>query len=194
MRQHRFREEKHGENVRAKCSFELARRDFGDAFLRMLLGGVVDQNVDSTQLPFRLRNRRAAKTFIPDVPGNQNAAPSLRFHEPLGFPGVLVFLEVNYGNIRPFLRVEHRHGPADPAVAAGNQGNSVPQLSRPNVIARAGFRLWPHLVLAARLAPLMLWWTDFFLFGHGENESILAGPPDAAIRRKNFCKKMHFGG
>jgi hypothetical protein len=38
-------------------------------------------------------------------------------------------------------------------------------------------------VLAARLTPLMLQWTDFFLFWHGEN-GIDCGAPPRCVRRQ----------
>jgi hypothetical protein len=41
-------------------------------------------------------------------------------------------------------------------------------------------------VLPARLAALMLGWTDLFLFRHGEMESIVGRRPDAcAVSPKN---------
>jgi hypothetical protein len=46
--------------------------------------------------------------------------------------------------------------------------------------------------LPARLAALMLGWTDFFLFWHGEMESIVEQWPDACAvsskNRKSFKK------
>jgi hypothetical protein len=47
-------------------------------------------------------------------------------------------------------------------------------------------------MLAARLTALMLGWTDFLLFGHGEMESIVERGPDASAldsqKRKIFQK------
>jgi hypothetical protein len=160
----------------------------------MLLRGVVNQNVDAAQLAFRLRDGRATKLFVADVAGNQHTFSALRFDQPLCFSRVFMLVEINNGNVRTLFRIKHRHGSPNAAVAAGNQGNSVAQLSRTDVIAGAGFRLGPHLVLAAGLTALMLWWTDLFLFRHGEKESIFARPSDALVLNQNFCKKIRFRG
>src|SRR5205085_3126180 len=179
MRHDRFRQKKHGENVRPKCPFELALADLRDAFLRMLLRGIVYQDIDPAQFPLRSRHGRATKIFFPDIAGDQNALATLGFDQPLGLASVFVLIEINDADIGPLLRVQHRHGAPDPAVPARHEGDSVPQFSGADIIDGPRFRLRPHFVLPARPTPLMLWWTKLFLFRHDENKSIFASVPDA---------------
>jgi hypothetical protein len=47
-------------------------------------------------------------------------------------------------------------------------------------------------VLAAGLTPLMLRWTDFSLFRHGQMESIFRANSDVAAKIRNFFKKNPF--
>jgi len=46
--------------------------------------------------------------------------------------------------------------------------------------------------LAAGLTPLMLGWTDFSLFRHGEMESIFRATSDVAGKIRIFFKKNRF--
>jgi hypothetical protein len=47
-------------------------------------------------------------------------------------------------------------------------------------------------VLAARLTSLMLGWSEFLLFRHGEKESIFTVISDVAAKMRNFFKKTAF--
>jgi hypothetical protein len=50
-------------------------------------------------------------------------------------------------------------------------------------------------VLLARLAALMLGWADFFLFRHGEMESLVERGPDACVvssKKAQIFKKNPF--
>ncbi len=88
-----------------------------------------------TELTFCFHDGRAAELFLADVAGEENTFPALGFDQLLRFPRVLVFVQINDRNVRAFLRIEDRDGPADPAVPAGDQCDFVPQFPRPHVIA-----------------------------------------------------------
>jgi len=58
---------------------------------------------------------------------DQKAASTLRFHQPLRLPRILVFVEIHDGNVRAFPGEEQGDGPTDSVVSAGDQGCPVPQ-------------------------------------------------------------------
>jgi hypothetical protein len=59
-----------------------------------------------------------------------------------------VFVEVNNGRSRAFLRKKNRDRASDPAVAPVMSA----QLSASDIITGPGFGLWPHLVFRGRAA------------------------------------------
>ena len=61
--------EEHRKNVGAKSSLELLFRDLGYALLRVLLCGVVDQDVDFAELSRRSLHRIFAKLFAANIAG-----------------------------------------------------------------------------------------------------------------------------
>jgi hypothetical protein len=181
VRHDRLRQEKHRENVCAKSSFQLAFRNLGDAFTGMLFRRVVHQNIDFAQLAFRPLHRFAAELLSANIARDQQAPPPLRFDQAAGFARVFVLVQINNCHIGTFLCVEHGDRTPDPAIAAGDQRDAISQLPGTDVLARAGFRLWTHGGLTAGLLFLVLRWTCFFLFRHGEKR-IAAEPGGRRIR------------
>ena len=106
-------------NVRSSCS----PGDLADVLLRMLFGGVVDQDVQTAQLLHRLRDHFLADALVADVARQQQAFPAFLFDLALRFLRVLVFVEVTDGNVRAFFCEENCDGAANAAVPAGDQGD-----------------------------------------------------------------------
>jgi hypothetical protein len=130
---------------------------------------------------------------------HSDEAPALSFDEPFGFASVLMFVQIDDGHIRAFLREENRDRSADSAIPAGDQRDFVPQLSAADVIAGPGFRPGAHFVFAAGLPFLMLRRAKFLLFRYRKNHSIFDRSPDVSVdsatkKRKNlhFFEKNRF--
>jgi len=69
MAHHGFSHEEHRKDVGAKSSLGLLLRDLGYALLRVLLCGVIDQDVDSAELSPGSLHRNFAKLFSADIAG-----------------------------------------------------------------------------------------------------------------------------
>src|ERR1051325_11020437 len=108
----------------------------------MLLAGIVDQDVDASELVDGLTHRALAKLLVAEISGNGDCAAAFGFDDLLG-PGRIVMLtKIKDGDIGALAREQRRHGPADAAVGAGDQRDLALQPSGTR-IARLpiGFRL-----------------------------------------------------
>jgi hypothetical protein len=79
-----------------------------------------------------------------------------------------VLVQIDDRHVCAFFRVKDRNGPSDPAIAARDERDLVPQLATADILARSRSGLGSHLVFAAGLLSLVLGWPLFFLFRHGE--------------------------
>src|SRR5258708_509342 len=86
------------------------------------MGRVVDEDIDSAQLRYRLRDDCAALTGFPYVAGKPTGISAGRGHEALGLAGVLVFVEIGDQNVSSFSGVGDGNRAADPAIAPGDDG------------------------------------------------------------------------
>src|SRR5437588_12069629 len=100
MRERSLREEEHREDVRPESALELLRADVFDALLRMLLGGVVDEDVEFAELVRHLVDDFVAMLLVPDVAGDSNALALLGFDKPTRFLGILFLLEIRNRDVR----------------------------------------------------------------------------------------------
>src|SRR5690606_29724232 len=96
-----------------------------------------------------------AEGLVADVAGEPDRFGALRVHETDGFLGVLVLLQIDDGDPRPFPRHGDGNGPADPAVATGDERNLVPELADTRELGPV-VRPWVHFALAAGLVFLLL--------------------------------------
>ncbi len=156
MRQRRFGQEEHREDVGPEGPLQLLGADLFDAVLRVLLCRVVDQNIELTQLADRLLNDLLAVGFVADVTGDGDAAAPLLLDLALGLLGVLLLIEVGNRHIGAFLGEVNRHRAADPGVATGNQCDLTLELPAASVAGILRHRLRRHLRFDARLLVLLL--------------------------------------
>jgi hypothetical protein len=82
-----------------------------------LVRGIVDQNVDGTELLDGPVDNRAAMLGILDIAGDEDTGGSCFFHQPPGFARVLVFIEVGDEHVGAFARKSESDGAADATVA-----------------------------------------------------------------------------
>ena len=61
-------------------------------------------------------------------------------HRLLGFPGVVVLIQIDYDHMGPFLGKVDRNGTANAAVGTGNQGQLYPAICR--YPCNSGHRTW----------------------------------------------------
>jgi hypothetical protein len=169
MRHHRLRHEKEREDISAKRSLQLSLGNFRYAFLRMLFGGVVYEDIDLPKFLHRPFYRRLTNFFSPDIAGNQQTFATHIFHQLFGFLRVFVFFQINDRDISAFFREKNRHRTANAAVAPRDNRDSIPKFAASLVIARARFRRGSHLVFAAGSLSLMLRRSGFFLLRHARN-------------------------
>jgi hypothetical protein len=166
MTHHCFGHEEHRKDVSAKSSLQLLLRDLGNALLRVLLCGVVDQDVDAAEFSSGSLNRIFTKLLATNVAGEQQAFAPFSFDQPLRFPGIPVLVEINDGDVRTFLRQKNCNGTANSAVTAGDQRDFTPQFLAANIFAGTGARLRPHFVLTTRLPSLVLRRPNFIFLWH----------------------------
>ena len=135
--------EEHREDVRTEGPFELLGSDLLDRILHVLLGGVIDQYIQVDEIGDCSADCVPAEGFGADVAGDgQAAAASSRLDPPLGLLGVLVLVEVDDRDVGTFPGKRDGGGPADPAVAAGDDGDLVLELI--GAAARAPLRIRPR--------------------------------------------------
>jgi hypothetical protein len=122
----------------------------------MLLGGIVHEDVQTAELFANVGDRFLAEFAILNLAWKEEAAPSLRFDK---LPCLLrnaLLLQINHRHVRAFPRKSDRHSAADPAIAAGDERNTVLERTTAPDPCVGGDGRGPHLVLTSRLAPLML--------------------------------------
>src|SRR5215216_3580512 len=118
-----LRHEEKRENIRPKRSLELARSNFLDGILEMLLRCVIDQNVDSAQPLLSLRDCLPAKFLVADITINQQAFATLLFYESLGLFRIFVLLQVDDCYICAFLGKRDRNRTTNSAVSTCDDGD-----------------------------------------------------------------------
>ena len=108
------------EDVRAKRSLELLRRNVFKPLLDGLLGSVVDDDVQSSERSEHVTDRTGRKRGIADIAVDRYAAAPFGFNRTPRLVCVVVLILVEDRNIGAFLGERNRDGPTDSAIAAGN--------------------------------------------------------------------------
>src|SRR5690606_10156522 len=137
-------------------ALQLFRRDVDDAVGRMLLGGIVDEDVQLAEGADRLFDRLTAKRGVADVAPEQKTPAAFLFHKPFRFFGVGLLVEKDDGHIGAFLGERDRYGAADAAVAARDDGGFAHQFARRLVYRRNRFGRRMHRRFQAGPAVLVL--------------------------------------
>jgi hypothetical protein len=159
--------EKEREDVCPKRSLQLFLADLPDGILRVLFGRVVHENVELAEFLYSLVDRSSTKVRLAYVATNQQAFATLFFDLTPSFIRVLVFFEVNDCNVGAFLGERDGNRAANPAVAASNDRDLLPQLPAAAMFFVLGPGPRLHLVFAAGLPSLVLPRLQFLFFRHG---------------------------
>ena len=146
----------HAEDVGPEGPLQLRGADVLEPVLRVLLGGVVDQQIEPAEGLDGAREGLAAERLVADVAGDREAAPPLFLDQLPGRAGVGVLVEIDDRDLGALLGEADRDRPADPAVAAGDQGDLAGELAGAPIVAHLGARLGRHLRAQAGLALLLL--------------------------------------
>ncbi len=94
--------------------------DVFDAFLGMLFGGVVDEDVEVAEFFNCLFYKVLTDAFIADVAGDRNAAAALLFDRLFGFVSIFIFVEIADDHVCAFFGKSDGDGAPDTAVSASN--------------------------------------------------------------------------
>ncbi|MNC19310.1 hypothetical protein D3C75_672400 [compost metagenome] len=119
----------HGENIGTERPLQLLRGDILNLVLRMLLGGIVDQDVEFAQTFHRFVDQILAECLHPDVTGNQNTLPALLLHLSFGLFGIGMLIQIRNDHIRTFLGKMNGNCTPDAAVASCNESRLAQQLA-----------------------------------------------------------------
>ena len=147
--------EEEAEDIGPERAFDLLGVDPAEIVGLVLLGGVVDQDVEAAELLHGCLDRIAAELLVSDVAGDLERAATLLLDRGHGLVGVLVLLEIDDGDLGAFPRHRHRDRAADAGIAAGDQRHLVFEPAATGIF-RLVVGLRPHLALAAGLAFLLL--------------------------------------
>ena len=156
MRQRGLGHLEHAEDIGAEGLLPLLFADVFQAFLRMLFGRVIDQNVELAELGPRLVDNLAADFAIGHIAGEGQALAALLFDHAAGFVSVLVLIEIENRHIGAFASEQHRHRAANTAVAAGDDCNLALQFAGRLVVFALELRARIHQAFFAGFG-LFLW-------------------------------------
>ncbi len=121
----------------------------------MLLGGVVDQDVELAERGEGFVDDLAADLAIGHVTGEGQAATPVLFDHSAGFLSVLMLVEVENCHVGALTGVEHGHRAADAAVTTGDDRHLAFELARRLVVFAAVFRARVHQPFLAGLGLLL---------------------------------------
>jgi hypothetical protein len=113
--------EEHAEDIGLKRPAKLVLVDVGDAFVGMLLAGIVDEDVELAELIEGLPDRLFTKLLVADVAGDGDRALAFLLDDLLRFGGVVVLAEINDRDVRTLAREQRRDTAADAAIGARDQ-------------------------------------------------------------------------
>ena len=165
VRQRGLGHEELAEDVGPERALELLGGDLLDRILGVLLGGVVDQDLEMPELVHRLADGIAAEGFVADVAGDGQAAAALLLDPLAGLGGVLVLVQVDDGDVGALAGEGDGDGAADAAVAAGDEGHLPLELAR--AAAGTALRLGLGGPSPTRAGPVVLLLRRRLLGGHG---------------------------
>ena len=101
------------------------RRDLCDVVAGHLVGGVVDEHIEASELGVRLLDQALAVGSSLMSPGTSTAATARFLDEAGGLAGVVVFVEIGDKHVGTLAGEGDGNRTADAAVAAGDDGGLV---------------------------------------------------------------------
>ena len=110
----------------------------------MLLGGVVDQDVEAAKSLRHPTDRALAERLIADVTSDEHAPATLLLDQSLRLFRVVVLVQVDDADIGTFFRERDRHGAPDATVAAGDERDLSAELPAAALLRVVALRARPH--------------------------------------------------
>src|SRR5688572_19618976 len=188
MTHRRLRQIEHRKDVRSERTLELIGRDVRDLLLGMLLGRVVHEDVETTEILYDTSDRAFAERLVADVTRDKQAPATLLFHETLRLLRVIVLVQVDDADIGALFGERDRDRAPDAAVAARDQGDLIAQLPASSLFRVVALGTWPHDRLAARSASLRLT-RDAFRRGHERGRCTRRAKRPGSVGRRILRRK-----
>ena len=122
--------------------------DIGDIFERCLVSGVVDENIDPSEILYGTGDHRPTVVGTAQVAGDQDGVASFGLDQSLHLMRVVVLVEIGDDDIGAFARIGERDRAADAAIRACDHGFLAVELAR---AAITGFAVvWARVHLRGR--------------------------------------------
>src|SRR5207249_1270880 len=121
----------------------------------------VYQDVDLAEFLYSLLDSFSTKRLLTDISCDQQTSTAMFLHQTPGLVRVLFFFEVNGRDLGALFCKGNRNCAANPAVAASDDRNLVPQFSTAPMFFVLCSRSRLHFVFATRLLVLVLSWLKF---------------------------------
>src|SRR5579863_3841416 len=145
-------------DVYPECPLPLLAGQFREVAHGLLGGDVVDEHVQPAQFGHRVLDRVLAVLFHRQIAAERDTSPACLLHQLDRMLGILVLLfgQVGDSHVRALLGERDGDRPADPGVAAGDQGADPFEQAPAFVVAHLVLRLRRHLPGPARVLLLLL--------------------------------------
>nr|WP_276602852.1 hypothetical protein [Nannocystis pusilla] len=172
VRQGGLGQEEHREDVGAEGADELRLVDVLELVLGVLLGGVVDEDVEAAEAIDDLADGVAAERAVADVAADRQTGAALFLDLGGGLAGVAVLAQIDDGDVGALAGEQHGGGAADAAVAPGDERDPTLELAAAAVLGPLELRTRGHLRLLARrplglLRPLLALLVALRCVAHG---------------------------
>jgi hypothetical protein len=156
----------HRVHVHREGLFPFLVRNVLDCGKRLLVCGIVDQDVDAPERLDRGGDDHTRVRGVADVARYQDRLAAGIFDQPLGFGGVIVLAQIADQHVRALACEGERDRPADPAVAAGHDRLAVVQPTIADIAVLAVVGTEVHLLGRAGDRLLLLGKRRLWSEGH----------------------------
>lgn len=126
MQQGGLRHKEYRKDVGPERALELVGGDLLDSFLRMLLGGIINENIETAKLSHHTVDCVLAKSFLSNVPRDGHTSASFLFDQSFRLLRVFVFVQIDDGHVGALSGECDGDGTADSTVAPRNHRHSFP--------------------------------------------------------------------
>ena len=161
MRECGFHQVKHRVDIGREGDLPLFVGDLLGAGECLLVGRVVDQDIDLAELGDGCLDDGTAMPGILHITRHPHRLATGGLDQPAGLVGIHVLVIIAHQDIRPFAGIGQGHGPSDAAIGAGDDRLATGKAPRPFVMRLAVIRARVHVGIPARWrqGPLILeWW------------------------------------
>ena len=147
MRQSGLRQKKHSENVGLERALQLVFGDVSKVLIMVLLAGIVDEDIEPSELIDCFLDRSLAELLISDIADDGDCPASLLLDDLLGLSSVFTLAQVQNSDVRALAGVQSCDRSTNAAIGAGDQRDLALEPVR-SLVAR--FPLWFRLKLALK--------------------------------------------